>query len=239
MTTSSKSVGAVAVVATAVIAVGCAAAPPPFIECEVDSNCNLLPGGACDAHGATGHHFCTYPDRACESQRRWSDLDVEDPISGACVTRVFDVVYATEWRIATDGTVSGFVAFVNTSPQPISLSSLVVRAATDDHVMHEVRITVPPLVESVPPHGAAGALSAPARQLVADGSLMPEFNALPGLDLVSMEIIGPPREAYEVAVDLTLGLDGLSAPAPFVIHMLPGMTTWMDPIAMSRISVLK
>src|SRR5262245_3568025 len=56
-----------------------------FIECEDQSSCDLNPGGQCLLNESTGHSFCAYPDPDCPSGMRWSDLDVEDSISGMCV----------------------------------------------------------------------------------------------------------------------------------------------------------
>lgn len=57
----------------------------PFIECVDDGSCRLAPGGQCLANPETSHLFCAYPDASCPGGLRWSDLDVESPISGACV----------------------------------------------------------------------------------------------------------------------------------------------------------
>jgi formylglycine-generating enzyme required for sulfatase activity len=58
---------------------------PAFIECRDVTSCERFPGGVCLENPATGHQFCTYPDTQCPSGTRWSDLDVEDSISGMCV----------------------------------------------------------------------------------------------------------------------------------------------------------
>jgi sugar lactone lactonase YvrE len=44
-----------------------------------------MPGGECLVNPETGHQFCAYPDMSCPDGMRWSDLDVEDGISGMCV----------------------------------------------------------------------------------------------------------------------------------------------------------
>jgi formylglycine-generating enzyme required for sulfatase activity len=56
-----------------------------FIECRDNGSCRLAEGGECRENAATGHQFCSYPDEACESGMRWSDVDVEDSIAGMCV----------------------------------------------------------------------------------------------------------------------------------------------------------
>lgn len=55
------------------------------VQCEADSDCNLSGGGTCTANPVTGNSWCAYPDPACESGYRYSDLDVGDGVSGVCV----------------------------------------------------------------------------------------------------------------------------------------------------------
>lgn len=64
---------------------GCPQDGPDFIECIDDSSCRLAADGMCEVNEETGNQFCTYPDTACESGRRWSDVDVEASISGTCL----------------------------------------------------------------------------------------------------------------------------------------------------------
>jgi formylglycine-generating enzyme len=54
------------------------------VQCETDPNCNLTPGGICTA-APTGRHWCSYPDPACPSGYRFSDLDVGDGVADQCV----------------------------------------------------------------------------------------------------------------------------------------------------------
>ena len=63
------------------------------VECLEDPNCNLTTGGVCAA-AATGNRWCAYPDPACASGYRFSDEDVGDGVSGACVAAT-DA--GTEW----------------------------------------------------------------------------------------------------------------------------------------------
>lgn len=62
----------------------CPAARDP-IECVDNTSCGLAAGGLCSVNPATGHQFCAYPDDGCAGGLRWSDYDVEQPISGTCV----------------------------------------------------------------------------------------------------------------------------------------------------------
>lgn len=68
-------------------AIGLSACPgsPDFIECRDDTSCGLAADGQCLVNPSTGHQFCAYPDSGCPDGLRWSDVDVEDSISGTCV----------------------------------------------------------------------------------------------------------------------------------------------------------
>jgi hypothetical protein len=72
-------------IAGSLFATGCPPDPPDFIECQDQTSCGLAVGGQCLVNPETGHQFCAYPDQACPSGMRWSDLDVEGSISGMCI----------------------------------------------------------------------------------------------------------------------------------------------------------
>ena len=78
----------VAALALALVA-GCPS-PKDWIECVDDTSCGRMVGGRCLVNGETGHQFCAYPDTMCPEGMRWSDLDVEDSISGQCVASLTD-----------------------------------------------------------------------------------------------------------------------------------------------------
>jgi Tol biopolymer transport system component len=59
------------------------------VQCETDPNCNLTTGGVCAVVG-TGNHWCAYPDPGCPGGFRFSDQDVGDGVSGACVPSEID-----------------------------------------------------------------------------------------------------------------------------------------------------
>jgi TolB protein len=67
------------------LAVSCGGSDPAFIECRDDQSCDRFDGGRCVLNPDSGHKFCAYPDAVCETGMRWSDLDVEEAISGMCV----------------------------------------------------------------------------------------------------------------------------------------------------------
>ncbi|HWO19220.1 MAG TPA: hypothetical protein VNO30_10595 [Kofleriaceae bacterium] len=66
----------------AAVACGCFGAFE--VSCDQDAHCNRVPGGLCHTNPATDRRWCTYPDPACPSGHRYSDLDVGDGVSGTC-----------------------------------------------------------------------------------------------------------------------------------------------------------
>ena len=53
------------------------------VQCERDMHCDRFAGGVCHV-APSGNQWCAYPDPACPSGYRYSDLDVGDGISGQC-----------------------------------------------------------------------------------------------------------------------------------------------------------
>jgi hypothetical protein len=54
------------------------------VQCVEDGNCNRFAGGLCRV-APSGKQWCSYPDPACPSGYRYSDLDVGDGLSDRCV----------------------------------------------------------------------------------------------------------------------------------------------------------
>jgi hypothetical protein len=54
------------------------------VQCQTDENCDVGTGGACLRNPRTKHFWCSYPDVACPSGVRWSELDVGDGVGGQC-----------------------------------------------------------------------------------------------------------------------------------------------------------
>lgn len=61
--------------------------PTGYVQCETDASCNAGVDGQCLQNPSTGNQWCSYPDVACTSGFRWSDLDVGDSLGGVCVAR--------------------------------------------------------------------------------------------------------------------------------------------------------
>lgn len=53
------------------------------VECVEDSNCDLFAGGLCHTNPATSHRWCTYPDEACSTGHRYSELS-GDGLESTC-----------------------------------------------------------------------------------------------------------------------------------------------------------
>ena len=67
------------------------------VECSENMHCDLGPGGTCVV-AATGNEWCAYPDPACPSGYRFSDLDVGDGVGNTCVP---------DGSVANDGSIDG------------------------------------------------------------------------------------------------------------------------------------
>lgn len=69
------------------------------VQCEENANCNLTSGGICATAG-TGNRWCAYADPNCPSGYRYSDQDVGDGVSSACVS-------TTDAGVPSDGATDG------------------------------------------------------------------------------------------------------------------------------------
>lgn len=77
------------------------------VQCLHEADCDLSSGGRCIA-AASGNRWCAYPDPACPSGYRYSDLDVGDGVSGECVAVAMDggVDAPVDVAIDADGSVT-------------------------------------------------------------------------------------------------------------------------------------
>jgi hypothetical protein len=62
----------------------CGCFTPFEVECFEDAHCNRFPGGLCHTNPQTERRWCSYPDAACSTGYRYSDLDVGDGVSAVC-----------------------------------------------------------------------------------------------------------------------------------------------------------
>ena len=241
-----------AIAACALVCLAACPGPRDPIECIDDTSCGLAPGGHCLVNDGTGHQFCAYPDPGCPGGMRWSDYDVEEPISGACVVPsldagidapglpAYDIAYPSEWRMSVAGPTSGFIVIVNTGTAPLSLSTFQVVGLSDDHPTAVVRITTPgSFGETIPTDAAAGFLSGLSEQLLIGAGLVPEPWNLRTSNFLSLELINAPPGTYDIAVSLAVELDGRPAALPMTIHVVPGPTVYLDPLVGRRVTVYR
>ena len=87
--------------------------PSQDVLCIEDANCNRFAGGACRP-ASSGHRWCSYPDGACPSGYRHSELDVGDGVSGECAAIAHDL------SISIEGDGAGAVSSL---PDPLICSS--------------------------------------------------------------------------------------------------------------------
>jgi hypothetical protein len=182
------------VASTCVVALtGCPKAPE-FIECRDDMSC--YDGGRCVANPDTDHKFCAYEDAECSTGWRWSDLDVEESISGACLaedlpdaqvpdasvldaaTASFDVGYINVWRLGTDATSMSayhWVRVANMGTSPLDLSTMAITNVSDDHNQIVVTVSVEPgITTQLNPGYSAGSLIPSTAQLIVNSGVMNE-----------------------------------------------------------------
>src|SRR5688500_6350315 len=87
--------------------------PKQDVQCVESSNCDLATGGQC-VSTTSGNQWCAYPDPNCPSGYRYSDLDVGDGLSGACVQASTDAgIDAAKLIDATPGSARFDVAYVD------------------------------------------------------------------------------------------------------------------------------
>jgi hypothetical protein len=68
----------------ALLAAGLSSCVAPLeVECGEDAHCDLFPGGLCHTNPETARRWCSYPDPACSTGYRYSDLS-GDGVSGGC-----------------------------------------------------------------------------------------------------------------------------------------------------------
>jgi hypothetical protein len=151
----------------------------------------------------------------------------------------FDLVYASEWKFSVEGPVSGYLAIVNTGDQPLSLTTLQVKAITDDHPAAAVKITTTPFSTTIPAGQAGGFLTPLSKSVLVDNGLLREKRADTNSDYLSIELANAPQGTYDIKATLELALDGVSAKLPITIHVVPGPTVAADPQAGKRIKLYR
>ncbi|MBK7078177.1 MAG: hypothetical protein IPH44_38520 [Myxococcales bacterium] len=152
----------------------------------------------------------------------------------------YDIAYPAEWRMSVQGPATSFIVIVNTGPSPLSLSTFQVTGLSDDHPTAVVRVTSPgSFGDTLQPDTAAGALSGLAETLLIGSGLVPEAWSVRTTDFLSLELLNAPAGTYDIAVNLTVELDGRPASLPMTIHVVPGPTIYLDPLVGRRLTVYR
>ncbi len=152
----------------------------------------------------------------------------------------YDIAYPAEWRMSVSGPATSFIAIVNTGPSPLSLSTFQVTGLSDDHPTAVVRVTSPgSFGDTIAPDNAAGRLSGLAEALLISSGLVMEPWSVRTTDFLSLELLNTPPGTYDIAVNLTVELDGRPASLPMTIHVVPGPTIYLDPLVGRRLTVYR
>jgi hypothetical protein len=228
---------------------------PKDVQCRDDSSCDLSTGGTCTV-AASGNKWCAYPDSACASGFRFSDLDVGDGVGGQCTDDVlasdagvdvmrdggqaaFDIAYPDEWKFSVAGPISGYMLIVNTSVTPLNTSSLVLKSISDDHPTALVRINVNGYDATISPGEAGGSLSMLSKSVLVDSGLVTETRSQTTSDYLTLEVGNAPSGTYDIHATLVLSLDNLDVTMPMTIHILPGPDVWADPEVGKRLKLYR
>ncbi|MCW5806619.1 MAG: hypothetical protein KIT31_29920 [Deltaproteobacteria bacterium] len=219
------------------------------VPCIDDASCDLMAGGTCIP--GPSERWCAYPDPSCPDGLRYSELDVGDGVSGACVeapadagvdaprTPAFDVAFPKAWRFSVAGPISGYLLVINRGVTPLSMTSLNLVSITDDHPTAFARVTASPSKESISPGLAGGALSGLSQNILVDTGLVTETRTATTADYLSLEISNFPQGTYDIHVELKLELDGLTFTMPMTVHVVPAPTILADPLVGTRVTVFR
>jgi len=160
------------------------------------------------------------------------DAAIDAPLRPA-----FDVAYPSEWRFSVNGTISGYLLIVNTSLNPLDLSTFEVVSISDDHPMAIVRVTAPTAFsEALGPGFAAGELSGLSQDVLVDSGLVTEPNHLTEADFLRLDIEDAPNDTYDIGAEVTLSIDDIAVELPMTIHRVAGPNpVYADPLVGRRV----
>jgi len=212
----------------------------PPIECVDNTSCGLAAEGECRVNPETGHQFCAYPDGECPSGYRWSDYDVEEPISGECyapspidagtdgappdgaIQARFDVGYVSEWVVGGEPqtmTEYEWIRIVNMGSAPLDLTTGRVTniAVSDDRF--PITATWQTVTTVLDPGKAAGRLSTRASPVIVSNGLVsePAQDAVEGLLQFRVASFPPSGAWFGVQVEITIEIGNARATLPLVV----------------------
>lgn len=227
----------------------CTGGRPP-IECVDNTSCGLAPDGECRVNNQTGNQFCAYPDQECASGFRWSDYDVEEPISGECyapaaidggvdgpmsdgsVQARFDVGYVSEWTIGGEPqtmTEYEWIRVVNMGSAPLDLTGgRVTNVAISDN-RFTITATWQTVTTVLNPGNSAGRLSTRASPVIVSNGLVPEpaQDAVEGLLQFRIASFPPSGAWFGVQVEIAIEIGNARATLPLVVGQSGTNTTPM------------
>jgi hypothetical protein len=152
----------------------------------------------------------------------------------------FDIAYPHEWRWSVNAFAKDFLQVINTGDSVNDLLTFDIVSYSDDHPQAVVTFVEPGGVHSVlHPGSTAGALSEPAKEVLVDSGLVTETNAFPKADFLHVEVDDAPEGVYDIAVDLTIVLDGIEVDLPMTFHHEGGIVVRTDPSAGRRIELYR
>jgi hypothetical protein len=163
-----------------------------------------------------------------------------DAPTDAPLLPAFDIAYPSEWRFSVSGPAEAFILIVNTGPSPLSLATFQVSSVSDNHPTAVARVTSPSSSgTTLQPNDAGGMLSLLSEQLLVGSGLVTEPWVDRTSQLLALELLSAPAGTYDVAVNLTISLDGRDAPLPMTIHVVPGPTVYLDPLVARRVMIYR
>ncbi len=252
---------AFALASTALLA---CAAPRGAIECVDDTSCGLAADGRCLVNPATGNQFCAYPDGTCPEGMRWSDYDVEEGISGACVAgpdagapdaaldaatdavdaaptqAAFAIGAVSEWRISgspANMTATNWVRVANVGEAPLDLSTGAVTSVSFGDARFAGNATWVAVPTILAPDRSAGSLSAAAAQVIVASGLMSEPAQDSANDILQLRVTMMPPAGQWLGVDIEISVQIANARAtiPTRVILSASGTPTGTPVAGQRI----
>jgi len=151
--------------------------------------------------------------------------------------RAFDVAYSSEWKFSVAGPVSGYLVVVNTSEDPLNLSTLQIKNVSDDHASASLAISVTPSNAIIQPGKAAGFVTPLSQKVLLDSGIVKEPRVETSSDLLNIEILNFTDGTYDFHATAEMSLDGVTTALPLTIHVVPGPEIYADPMIGKRVAV--